>query len=126
MEFFALDHLLKDLLQSDPDSPFGIVSLQFSAVGNVANVVADSVLIAQTYFEPIRTELFDPIDAFEHRSRVCSPSPKIVNLPRTRISPKCLQRSDHIRAVDLISHLLASIPEDRIGLAMDCDVDQIG
>ena len=101
MDFFALDHLLKDLLQSDPDSPFGIVSLQFSAVGNIANVVADSVLIAQAYFDPIRAELFDPIDAFEHRSRVCTPTPKIVNLPRTWIAPKRLQRRDHIRQHDL-------------------------
>jgi hypothetical protein len=86
----AFDHLLDDLIKLNPDSPFGIVSLQFSAVGNVANVVADSVLIAQAYFEPIRTELFDPIDAFEHGSRVCTPTPKIVNLPRTWIARKRL------------------------------------
>jgi hypothetical protein len=65
-------HATHDFFQSNFYAPLGIVSLKLSGVGDIANVITKSVLIAQTILDPMTTEFLNQVNAFENRSRIAS------------------------------------------------------
>src|SRR5271157_2852907 len=89
-------------------------------------MVTDSgPLLALTRNSPAR-QLLQPIEQFQDRGRVLTAAPQVVNLSRSRVVVERLECPDHVFAVNLVANLLALVTDDRVGLALDRDADQIG
>src|SRR5208283_757942 len=108
------DDLAEDFVEGDGDTPVGIVGLELGEVGDVADVIADAVLI---YIFPIKFfagHLLDFGDGFKNGNTVFAAPAEVVDLAGAGIGSELLDGPDDIVTVDVVAHLFTLIAEDRI------------
>src|SRR5947207_3566317 len=85
MSGLSLQHLLQDIVQRTFDPPIGIMTLKFTQVADIANVISGPsfihVLVA--YFSI--QQILDLFHAFQNGSAIFAASSQIINFTRMRI-----------------------------------------
>src|SRR5262245_39785862 len=73
----GLHELGQDVVQGARDAPLRIVALQLAQVRDVADVVADAVLLVVAPLQPPAAELLDARDGLEHRHAVLAAAAQV-------------------------------------------------
>src|SRR5208283_554498 len=113
----AGDDLAENLVEGDGDTPVGVVGLELGEVGDVADVVADAVLVDILPVHCFAGHFCDLGDGFEDGNAVFAAAAEVVDLAGARIGGKLFDGADDIVAVDVVAHLLALVADDRIRAA---------
>src|SRR5208283_3433704 len=82
------DDLAEDFVEGDGDTPVGIVGLELGEVGDVADVIADAVLIHILPVHFLAGHFCDLGDGFEDGNAVFAAAAEVVDLAGARIGGK--------------------------------------
>ena len=102
------------------------MGLEFREIGDVADVVADAVLVDVAPVQFLAGELLSAVDGFDHGDAVLAAATHVVHLPGAGTSGELFDGANDVVAVNVVTDLLALVTEDRVVPACKCLLDQIG
>src|SRR5579862_7218871 len=116
---FGGDQFLKNTCQIMRDLPAGIMRFQFFQIGDVADVISLSRLIAMLVNNLAPGDLFDSGNGLDNRDAVFASASQVVDLAWARVPHEFLRRADRVMTVDVVANLFAPISENCVRLAAD-------
>src|SRR4029079_2426987 len=118
--------LLVDLLERDRELPARVVGAEAAEVRDVADVVAEPVLVDVLGVERAAVEPLERGDRLEHRARVPAPAAEVVDRGRSRALRERHHGGADVVGVDVVAHLLALVAVDPVGAALADRARQAG
>ncbi len=106
--------------------PIGEVRFHFAKVADIADVITNSIGIAECVIDAITAQLLDAVDALQNAGCIFTSAAQVIDFAWARVFGKRFEGTNDICAFDLIANLFAFVSKDRIGFAMNGDVNQIG
>src|SRR5215813_10434798 len=108
-----LHQLAEDAGQVVLQLPVGEMRPDFGQIGNIADMVANPVLIIVGVVQ-FNSHVLQHVNRFEDGDAVLSAPPKVIDLPTPGRPAEVQKQLHHIAGMDLVAHLLALVAKDRI------------
>ena len=118
--------LAEDFIEGDRDGPVRVVGFKFGEVGDIADVVADAVLVHIVPVELFAGKLLDFGDGFEDGDAILAAAAEVIDFTRAGIVREFLDGADDVTAMDIVADLFGFVAEDGVGAAGQSDFDEIG
>jgi len=125
-EGLAGGDFFKNVIEVVGDFPVGVMGLEFGEIGDVADVVADAVLLDIVPVEFLARELFGAFDGFDHGDTVSAAATHVVDLPGAGTSGKLFDSANYVVAVNVVADLFSFVAEDGVAPARESLLDEIG
>lgn len=121
----TFDDLSDRFIERERDVPTGVMLAHFGEIADVADVVADTVLIhvGVDLFAP--GEFLDQGKRLQDGNRIGSTASDVINLRDPRGFDELLDETGDVVGVDVIAHLFALVAEDLVFAAFQVAADQI-
>src|SRR3989338_9041789 len=94
--------------------PLGIMRFKFGKVGNIPDMIAHSWFVLVRHCRFLPQQFLGYTNSFEHRDVALPSTAGVIYLSRSRLLMKVPEHVDQIVRVDVITHLLAFVTENRI------------
>src|SRR6266545_688680 len=106
--------------------PFRIVGVDVAQVANIANMIANTVLVNILHPQLLANQFLEARDCVDHRNAVVSPAAEVVDRGDARAVVERLEERTDIVRVDVVAYLLALVAVDPVGASLACCTGQVG
>src|SRR5262249_36786110 len=110
--------LVEDVVERAREVPAGVVGFQPAQVTDVADVIADAVLVDVLERQLLPDPLLELGHRFEHRDAVVAAAAEVVDRRDARILVEGQECRADVVGVDVVAHLLALVPVHPVGPAV--------
>src|SRR5438067_7575782 len=116
----------EDRLDVVAEAPARVVALELADVGDPPAVVADARSVGELEAQLAPCDPLAGLDRLEHRAVGVPPAAHVVDGGLARGALELDDRLDEVGRVDVVADLLAAVAEDRVALARDGALHQVG
>lgn len=88
-------------------------------------MVAFAVLVHILKLHLFSAQRCHPVEGFQNRATVVSPSSNVVHFAASRIFREGVNEPGNVEGMDVVPHLLSFVPENLVGSAFDIAFDQV-
>lgn len=101
------------------------MAAHFEEVAVIADVIAAAVFIQISAYLLLACYCRGHLKCFQDGATVRLPAADVVHLGRAGRVDKCLGKTRHVFAVDVVAHLLAFVAENAVPVPLEIALDQI-